>query len=57
MAGASPDHLVEAAVFAATAADVRDVMVGGEWTVRDRQHVRVRVGERLAASIAEVWST
>ncbi len=54
-AGAAPGHLVEAAVFAAAAADVRDVMVGGRWVVRDGQHVRLPVGERLAASIAEVW--
>ena len=54
-AGAEPGHLVEAAVFAAAAADVRDVMVGGRWVVRDGEHVRMRVGERLAAGIAEVW--
>jgi formiminoglutamate deiminase len=55
MAGAAPGHLVEAAVFAATAADVRDVMVGGRWVVRDGEHVRLRVGDRLAAVIAEAW--
>lgn len=55
MAGAVPGHLVEAAVFAAAAADVRDVMVGGRWVVRDGEHERLRVGERLAASVAEVW--
>jgi formiminoglutamate deiminase len=55
MAGAAPGHLVEAAVFAATAADVRDVMVGGRWVVRDGEHLRWRVGDRLAAAIAKVW--
>jgi formiminoglutamate deiminase len=55
MAGAAPDHLVEAAVFAAAPADVRDVMVGGRWVVRDGEHTRLRVGERLTAGIAEVW--
>ena len=30
-------------------------MVGGRWVVRDGEHVRMRVGERLAAGIAEVW--
>jgi formiminoglutamate deiminase len=55
MAGAVPGHLVEAAVFAAAGADVRDVMVGGRWVVRDGEHVRLRVGEQLAASVADVW--
>ncbi len=56
LAGAGADHLVEAAVFAAGAADVRDVMVGGRWVVRDGVHVRVEVGRALEDSIAEVWS-
>jgi formiminoglutamate deiminase len=56
LAGAAPDHLVEGAVFAAGASDVRDVMVGGQWSVRDGEHVRVAVGAELAESIGEVWS-
>jgi cytosine/adenosine deaminase-related metal-dependent hydrolase len=56
LAGAAPDHLVEGAVFAAGAGDVRDVMVGGRWVVRDGRHVAVPVAERLARSIDEVWS-
>ena len=54
----APDHLVEAAVFAAGAADVRDVMVGGRWVVRDRCSTsgsRWPAG-RWTTSIAEVWS-
>ncbi len=54
-AGAAPGHLVEAAVFAAAAADVRDVMVGGRWVVRDGRHLRLHVGDRLSAGVAEVW--
>jgi formiminoglutamate deiminase len=55
MAGCAPGHLVEGAVFAAAAADVRDVMVAGRWVVRDGEHTRVRVGEILRTAIAEVW--
>ena len=55
MACAAPEHLVEAAVYAAGAGDVRDVMVGGRWVVRDGEHTRLPVGERLTATIAEVW--
>ena len=37
------EHLVgaDAVVFAATAADVRHVMVDGTWTVRDGVHARL----------------
>ncbi len=55
LAGAEPDHLVEAAVFTAGTADVRDVMVAGRWIVQDHRHLQVAVREELAASIAEVW--
>ena len=55
LAGAEPDHLVEAVVFTAGPADVRDVMVAGRWIVQDHRHLQVAVREELAASIAEVW--
>ena len=49
LAGAAPDHLVEAAVFAAGGAPTsRHVMVGGRWIVRDGEHVSVPVGAALA---------
>jgi formiminoglutamate deiminase len=49
--GRGPD----AAVFAATAADVTDVVVDGRHVVRDRHHVDVPdVGAALAAAIAAV---
>jgi formiminoglutamate deiminase len=56
LAGAGPDHLVEAAVFAAGATDVRDVMVGGRWIVRDGEHASVPVGTALAEAIDAVWA-
>ncbi|TYK48925.1 formimidoylglutamate deiminase [Actinomadura decatromicini] len=40
-AGAAPDHVAEAAVFAATAADVRHVVVSGREIVRDGRHLLV----------------
>jgi formiminoglutamate deiminase len=56
LAGASPDQLVEAAVFAAGAADVRDVMVGGRWIVRDGEHLGLAVRECLASALDAVWA-
>jgi formiminoglutamate deiminase len=56
LVGASPDQLVEAAVFAAGAADVRDVMVGGRWVVRDGEHVGLAVRECLASALGAVWA-
>ncbi|GHC85808.1 formimidoylglutamate deiminase [Nocardiopsis terrae] len=41
LAGADPERATDAVVFAATAADVRHVMVDGEWTVRDGAHTRL----------------
>ena len=40
------------AVFCATAADVRDVMVGGRWVVRDGAHVGIDVARELREAIA-----
>ncbi|MEA2221373.1 MAG: hypothetical protein QOJ35_3999 [Solirubrobacteraceae bacterium] len=40
------------AVFCATAADVRDVMVGGRWIVRDGAHVSLDVAAELRRAIA-----
>jgi cytosine/adenosine deaminase-related metal-dependent hydrolase len=53
LAGAAPADLVAHAVFAATAADVTDVVVGGRPVVRDGRHLAVGdVGAALAAAIA-----
>jgi len=52
LAGAEPDTLLESAVFAATAADVRDVIVSGRQIVRDGRHATIDVAAELRASIA-----
>jgi formiminoglutamate deiminase len=54
LAGLPRELLVDGVVFASAAADVRDVIVGGEFIVRDRQHVRLDVERELADSIAAV---
>ncbi len=46
LAGSSPDHALESLVFAGAAADVRHVIVGGEFVVRDGVHLRPRRGRR-----------
>jgi formiminoglutamate deiminase len=52
LAGTPPAHAIESAVFAGAAADVRHVMVGGEWIVRDGAHARLDVAAELAAALA-----
>ena len=51
LAGTTPANAIEAAVFAAAAGDVREVMVGGRWVVRDGAHVSLDVPRLLAAAI------
>ncbi len=51
LAGTPPDQALEAAVFAAAAPDVRDVMVGGRWIVRDGAHVSLDVAAELRAAL------
>ncbi|WP_371653105.1 MULTISPECIES: formimidoylglutamate deiminase [unclassified Streptomyces] len=54
-AGPLPRLAAETAVFAASAADVRDVVVGGRRVVRDGVHVGVPdVGAALGAAIASL---
>lgn len=48
--GATP----ETAVFAATAADVTDVVIDGRVVVADRAHVRVDVGAELQSAMADL---
>ncbi len=53
MAGAEPATLLESAVFAATAADVRDVVVSGRQVVADGRHMLIDdVPGALRAAIA-----
>ena len=47
LAGTAPEHATAAAVFAATAADVHHVMVGGHWIVRDGEHTAFDVAAAL----------
>jgi formiminoglutamate deiminase len=54
LAGFEPEHAAAFAVFAATAADVRDVVVGGERVVRMGHHSRIDVGAALADAIGRV---
>jgi cytosine/adenosine deaminase-related metal-dependent hydrolase len=52
LAGITPDTAAASIVFAATAADVTNVIVGGEFVVRDRRHLRLDVERELRESIA-----
>jgi formiminoglutamate deiminase len=52
LAGTDPDHALDSVVFAAAAADVTDVMVGGRWIVRDGAHRTLDVRRELGAAIA-----
>ncbi|HAP77856.1 MAG TPA: formimidoylglutamate deiminase [Acidimicrobiaceae bacterium] len=54
MAGVDAGSALEMAVFAASAADVRHVVVGGTQVVRDHAHVSIDVVAELAAAIAEL---
>ena len=57
LAGWTPADLVAQVVFAATAADVRDVVVGGRLIVADRRHTLLGdVAELLRGAIAEAWT-
>jgi formiminoglutamate deiminase len=56
LAGAGADHLLDALVFSATASDVRDVLVGGHWVVRDGRHVTLDVPAALASACADAWA-
>jgi formiminoglutamate deiminase len=51
LAGTSADHAIESLVFAAGASDVRDVIVGGRFVVRDGVHLGLDVAAELAKAI------
>ena len=51
LAGARAEDLLDTVVFAAAPADVRHVMMGGDWVVRDGRHLRLDVAAELAAAI------
>ena len=52
LAGITPETAAPSIVFAATAADVTNVIVGGEFVVRDAAHIRLDVAAELRSSIA-----
>ncbi len=54
LAGSDAATALPAAVFAATGADVRNVIVGGRAIVREGRHVAFEVAEELRAAIAAV---
>ncbi|MBB6473133.1 formimidoylglutamate deiminase [Sphaerisporangium rubeum] len=54
LAGADPAALAESVVFAATAADVREVVATGRHIVSDGRHVLGDVAGLLSAAVAEV---
>lgn len=56
LAGITPASAVASIVFAATAADVTNVIVGGELVVRGGEHVRLDVAAELRDSIAALGS-
>ena len=47
LAGAQPDTLLESAVFAAAAADVREVVASGRHIVTDGRHATIDVARAL----------
>jgi formiminoglutamate deiminase len=51
LAGTDPSTALESVLFAGTAADVRHVMVGGRFIVRDGAHVDLDVPRELAAAV------
>jgi len=54
LAGTSTDHAVESLVFAAGATDVRDVIVGGRFVVRDGAHLGIDVASELSEAISRL---
>jgi formiminoglutamate deiminase len=51
LSGAADDALIDSVVFAATSADVTDVVVNGRIIVRDGDHLTLDVGAELRSSI------
>ena len=56
LAGTDAASAVSSVVFAATAADVRGVVVGGRPIVRDGEHVGLDVAAELDAAVQAVWA-
>jgi formiminoglutamate deiminase len=56
LAGLRDSELVDGLVFAGTSADVRDVVVGGRFVVRDGRHTALDVPRELEATIDGITS-
>lgn len=54
LAGTEVADMLDAVVFAGAAADIRDVIVGGRFVVRDGDHVRLDVPGELAGAISAI---
>jgi formiminoglutamate deiminase len=54
LAGVEPEHALASLVFAGGAADVREVIAGGRFVVRDGSHTRLDVAEELDREIARI---
>ena len=55
LAGQPPDALLDAAIFGPCRQPVRDVMVGGQWVVRDGRHPREEaIFAHYAAALAQL---
>jgi formiminoglutamate deiminase len=54
LAGIRPDSALGSIAFAATAADVTNVVVGGEFVVRDGKHAWLDVADELGRSIGDL---
>jgi formiminoglutamate deiminase len=54
LAGWEPEHALESALYAAGAADVRHVLVGGHEIVRDGRHTRIDVPRELHEAVRAV---
>jgi formiminoglutamate deiminase len=54
LAGAAPETLLESVLFAASPADVREVLVGGRRVVADGRHATLDVPAELRAAIGAV---
>lgn len=56
LAGTPPAAALGATIFAATAADVTDVIIGGRHVVSGGRHRTIDVAEALSTSIAAAWA-
>jgi formiminoglutamate deiminase len=54
LAGTAADHALESLIFAASAADVREVIVGGRFVVREGAHVDLDVAAELTEAISRL---